>query len=140
MSKNKSGGDHEDNVPIWIQFLLSATIVTSITYLARNVSYKYASILYSLPYTFLILFTIYTINKFKIDRIRKFAFNVILALFNISMYSLTFTILEKYTNVGVVPALFLSFITWTIISIIIYYEPYIGYVNKYILKPESDNE
>jgi uncharacterized membrane protein (GlpM family) len=118
----------EDNVPIWIQFILSATIVTLISYLARSVSYKYASIVYSLPYTFLILLTIYTINNFEQKKIRKFAFNVILSLFNISIYSYAFGFLMENTNLTVIQGLLFAFIPWGLFALVMYYEPYKEYV------------
>ena len=132
MSSEKDS-EVEANVPVWIQFILSATIVTTITYLAHNVSYKYASILYSLPYTFLILLTIYSYNNFPKKKIRKFAFNVILSLFNISLYSFAFTMLEKYTNLSVTSSLILSFVPWAMFAMVMYHEPYKKHVDKYIL-------
>lgn len=111
---------------------MSGTIVSIIAYLAKNVSYKYSSILYSLPYTFLILLTIYSINKFPRERIRKFAFNVILSLSNIMIYSIAFYILSS-KNLTVKQIIIYSFIPWTLFGIIMYYEPYKSFVEKNIL-------
>lgn len=124
----------EANIPIWVQFILSGIIVASIQYLTENVEPRYGSILYSLPYTFLILLTIYSINKFPRDRIRKFGINVILALANIALYSLSFTILQTYTNMSITKAILLAFIPWTLFAFfVIYNEPHKEFIDKYIL-------
>ena len=122
----------EQNIPIWVQFIMSGTIVSMVAYLAKNVSYKYSSILYSLPYTFLILLTIYNVNKFPRERIRKFAFNVIVSLSNIMIYSISFYILAN-KNFSSKQVIIYSFIPWGLFSLIMYYEPYKAFVEKYIL-------
>lgn len=121
------------NIPIWIQFLLSGTIVASIQYLSENVGLKWGSILYSLPYTFLILLTIYQINNFPRRRIRKFGFNVILSLTNIAIYAFSFGFLQTYTKYDITTSLLLAFIPWFLFSLVIYYEPHKEYVDKYII-------
>jgi len=123
----------EANIPVWIQFILSGTIVASIQYLSQNVGYRWGSILYSLPYTFLILLTIYHINNFPRRRIRKFAFNVILSLTNIAIYAFAFSILQNYTNYNLTTSLLLAFIPWFLFSLFIYYEPHKEYIDKYII-------
>lgn len=133
VSDVESENKKQMNIPLWIQFILSATIVTLITYLARNVSYKYASIIYSLPYTFLILVTIFIINNFSRTEIRKFAFNVILALLNIVIYSSSVIFLQNYTNISVNKSIILAFIPWALFALVIYYEPYRDFVKNYVL-------
>jgi cation transport ATPase len=133
MKKTELDTNIEANIPVWIQFILSGTIVATIQYLSQNVEYRWGSILYGLPYTFLILLTIYYINNFPRRRIRKFGLNVILSLATIATYAYSFGFLQKYTKYNVSTSLLLAFIPWFILTLVIYYEPHKPLVDKYII-------
>lgn len=117
-------------VPLWFQFIYTGTIVTLISYITEKYKTSIGSILYSFPYTFLLTITILAMDGLSWKEYKKFSFGAILGLIGKIIFTIFFFF--SYKKYGVLKAIFIGFIPWTLIALVIYHKLYEEFLNKYI--------
>jgi len=120
----------EKNISFWIQIIYYGTSVTIFNYIGRNISNRYASILYSLPYTMIIVIIMIMTYNYDYNYVREYAMHILIASFGIIIFSLSFYYINKYFKIKLYNTLLLSLIFLSLFAVLIYYKPYYNYVNK----------